>query len=81
VVGRLSNQSRADVLAGNGHRARYSLIKVAGDGLSTHRLLQAVIREDLDPDAQQWWATTATALLQASFPRVSGDVHTWPDCQ
>src|SRR5262249_39300496 len=32
---------------------RYSLIKVAGDGLSAHRLLQAVIREDLDSDMQQ----------------------------
>jgi tetratricopeptide (TPR) repeat protein len=60
---------------------RYSLVKVAGDGLSTHRLLQAVIREDLDPGAQQQWPAAAIALLQASFPQESGDVRTWPECQ
>jgi tetratricopeptide (TPR) repeat protein len=60
---------------------RYSLVKVGGDGLSTHRLLQAVIREDLDDYARQRWATAATNLLRASFPEDSGDVRTWPDCQ
>jgi tetratricopeptide (TPR) repeat protein len=60
---------------------RYSLVKVAGDGLSTHRLLQAVIREDLDPGAQQQWATAAIVLLRASFPEESDDVRTWPQCQ
>lgn len=60
---------------------RYSLVKVVGDGLSAHRLLQAVIRENLDGDAQQQWAATATGLLRASFPEESGDVRTWPDCQ
>jgi hypothetical protein len=60
---------------------RYSLIKVTGDGLSAHRLLQVVIRGDLDPGAKQQWATAATALLRASFPHESGDVRTWPNCQ
>ena len=60
---------------------RYSLIKVTGDGLSAHRLLQAVIREDLDPRAQQHWTAAALDLLRASFPEDSGDVRTWPQCQ
>jgi tetratricopeptide (TPR) repeat protein len=64
-----------------GAARRYSLIKVAGDGLSVHRLLQAVIREDLDPGGQQQWAAAAVDLLQASFPEDSGDVRTWPECQ
>jgi tetratricopeptide (TPR) repeat protein len=60
---------------------RYSLIKVTGDGLSTHRLLQAVIRENLDVGAQQQWAAAATGLLRDSFPEESDDVRTWPACQ
>ena len=60
---------------------RYSLVKVTGDGLSAHRLLQAVIREDLDRGAQQQWAAAAIDLLGASFPAESGDVRTWPECQ
>jgi tetratricopeptide (TPR) repeat protein len=59
----------------------YSLIKVSGDGLSSHRLLQAVIREDLDGNARQQWAAAAIGLLRASFPKESEDVRTWPDCQ
>jgi tetratricopeptide (TPR) repeat protein len=60
---------------------RYSLVKVAGDGLSTHRLLQAVIGQDLTADARREWAAAAVRLLQASFPHDSGDVRTWEDCQ
>jgi tetratricopeptide (TPR) repeat protein len=60
---------------------RYSLVKVTGDGLSAHRLLQTVIREDLDRDAQQQWAVAATGLLCASFPEESNDVRAWPECQ
>jgi tetratricopeptide (TPR) repeat protein len=59
---------------------RYSLIKVAVDGLSTHRLLQAVIRDDLDASAQRQWAAAA-ALLRDSFPEDSDNVRTWPECQ
>ena len=64
-----------------GAAQRYSLVKVAGDGLSVHRLLQAVIGQDLDADAQREWAATAVRLLAASFPEDSGDVRTWEDCQ
>ena len=60
---------------------RYSLAKVTGDGLSTHRLLQAVIRQDLNADTQRDWAAAAVQLLGASFPGESGDVRTWEDCQ
>ena len=60
---------------------RYSLVTVSGDALSTQRLLQAVLREDLDEAARQQWAAAAIGLLGASFPDESYDVRTWPDCQ
>jgi tetratricopeptide (TPR) repeat protein len=60
---------------------RYSLAKVTGDGLSTHRLLQAVIRQGLNDDAQREWAAAAVQLLGATFPDDSADVRTWDDCQ
>jgi len=64
-----------------GAAQRYSLVKVVGDGLSTHRLLQAVIGQDLDEDAGRMWAAAAVRLLRASFPPESADVRTWEECQ
>jgi tetratricopeptide (TPR) repeat protein len=64
-----------------GAAQRYSLVKIAGDGLSVHRLLQAVIGQDLDSDAQRDWAATAVRLLRACFPEDSDDVRTWQECQ
>jgi tetratricopeptide (TPR) repeat protein len=64
-----------------GAAQRYSLVKVTGNGLVVHRLLQAVIRQDLSADVQREWAAAAIRLLEASFPQDSGDVRTWEDCQ
>jgi tetratricopeptide (TPR) repeat protein len=60
---------------------RHSLAKIAGDGLWVHRVLQTVIRDDLEHKEQQWWAGLAVRLLDASFPQDSGDVRTWPECE
>jgi hypothetical protein len=47
---------------------RYSLVRVVADGLYVHRLLQAVVRADLDAAAQQSWADAAVWLANAGFP-------------
>jgi tetratricopeptide (TPR) repeat protein len=57
---------------------RYSLVTVDDDAISMHRLVQAVVRHDLDPADQGRWATIAVRLLVAAFPEDAEDVRTWP---
>lgn len=60
---------------------RYSLVKVEHEGLFVHRLLQAVIRANLDHASRQQWADAAVRLLQASFPDHGEDWSAWEDCR
>jgi tetratricopeptide (TPR) repeat protein len=60
---------------------RYSLIKVAGQGFVVHRLLQTVMREDLDRATQQAWAGVAVRSLHAALPRMAEDVRFRPTYQ
>jgi tetratricopeptide (TPR) repeat protein len=60
---------------------RYSLIRVIGDGLFVHRLLQTVVRAELDADAERAWASAAVQLVDAGFPYPSDQVATWPECE
>jgi tetratricopeptide (TPR) repeat protein len=60
---------------------RYSLMRVSGDGLFVHRLLQTVVQADLDADAQRVWAAAAVQLVAAGFPHHSDEVASWPECQ
>jgi tetratricopeptide (TPR) repeat protein len=59
---------------------RYSLVKTSTDALSVHRLVQAVVRQRLDPDQQQHWATVAVRLVRAAFPTQPVDPAGWPAC-
>jgi tetratricopeptide (TPR) repeat protein len=59
---------------------RFSLVRVVADGLYVHRLLQTVVRADLDIDAEWTWATAALRLLYAGFPEW-GEVANWPQCE
>jgi tetratricopeptide (TPR) repeat protein len=61
---------------------RFSLVAVAaGDqALSFHRLVQAIVREDLPEAAQHTWATTAVRLVDRAFPSRCDDVSAWPLC-
>ncbi len=59
---------------------RYSLVRVIGDGLFVHRLLQTVVRAALDERAKRVWGAAALRLLHAGFPHPSGEVATWPEC-
>jgi len=60
---------------------RYSLIRVIGDGLYLHRLLQTVVRAALDDETERAWAAASVRLLRAGFPDASGEVTNWPECQ
>jgi Tetratricopeptide repeat/TIR domain len=59
---------------------RFSLIGRQGEDLSVHRLVQAVVREQLEDAGRQGWAAAAVGLLNARFPFESDDVRTWPLC-
>jgi tetratricopeptide (TPR) repeat protein len=57
---------------------RYSLVKTSTDALSVHRLVQAVVRERLDPNQRRQWATAALRLVRAAFPTQLFDPAAWP---
>jgi tetratricopeptide (TPR) repeat protein len=57
---------------------RYSLLKTSADSLSVHRLVQAVVRQQLDHDQQQHWASAALHLVCAAFPTEPLDPAVWP---
>jgi tetratricopeptide (TPR) repeat protein len=61
-----------------GALGRYSLATVTDDAISVHRLVQAVVRQSLAPDAQQRWAGVAVRLVLAAFPDDSDEVRAWP---
>lgn len=60
---------------------RFSLIRrdAEAKALTVHRLVQAVLRDDMDAPAQRQWAERAIRVVNATFPDVSLD--TWPRCQ
>lgn len=61
---------------------RYSLIDATGDStFSMHRLVQAVIRDRLDPPARQSWAEMAAKVINQAFPDASHEVRTWKECE
>jgi tetratricopeptide (TPR) repeat protein len=59
---------------------RYSLVTVAEETLGIHRLVQAVTRQQLDPEQVQQWAAVALELMTAAFPQHPGNPATWPRC-
>ena len=59
---------------------QYSLIDASGEGLSVHRLVQAVVRDRLGEDDRKGWTETVVRLLSAAFTFDSDDVQTWHQC-
>jgi tetratricopeptide (TPR) repeat protein len=59
---------------------RFGLLKASPEVVAVHRLVQAVVRQNLAPDAQQRWAGAAVRLVLAAFPddSDSDEVHAWP---
>ncbi|HXM56583.1 MAG TPA: tetratricopeptide repeat protein [Candidatus Dormibacteraeota bacterium] len=47
---------------------RYSLLERRADGLSLHRLVQAMVREALPAERRAAWLGAAVRVLRASFP-------------
>lgn len=47
--------------------------------LTVHRLVQAVLKSNLDGDATRRWAERAVRIVNRAFPEVQ--VATWPQCE
>jgi hypothetical protein len=58
----------------------FSLVERDETGLRVHRLVQAVIRQQLTQTDHTWWAQRAVRVLQASWPTSSWLPAAWPDC-
>jgi tetratricopeptide (TPR) repeat protein len=61
---------------------RYSLIKRNADRrfLSVHRLVQAVLADGIDAQAQRLWAERIVCAMNHMFPVNPTDVATWSHC-
>ena len=59
---------------------RYSLVRRNSDAtLTIHRLLQAVLKDEMDEQTQRQWAEHTVRAVNLVFPDVK--FETWPDCQ
>jgi tetratricopeptide (TPR) repeat protein len=59
---------------------RYSLIEFSGSTISVHRMVQAVVRDQLTTEGRKRWAEAAVRLVDDAFPSGSGDVQNWSLC-
>jgi hypothetical protein len=60
---------------------RYSLVSLAGDGLVTvHRLVQAVVADQMSPEQLSQWKHAASVLIEAAIPDETGRPDTWSTC-
>ncbi len=76
-------------LVGNQHKLnmaikellKYSLIRrdSTAHTIVVHRLVQAVLRDEMDEETQRQWAERVVQVVNRSFPNV--EVKTWPSCQ
>ncbi len=57
--------------------SRYSLIDVADDSLSMHRLVQAVARDGCDEAARERWSGVVVRMLESAFSHDEHDPKTW----
>jgi tetratricopeptide (TPR) repeat protein len=59
---------------------RYSLVAVTAEALSTHRLVQAVVRQRLSRAEWAAWVTCAVKLILAAWPTEAQLPAAWPRC-
>ena len=59
---------------------RYSLIEFSGSTISVHRMVQAVVRDQLTTEDGERWAEAAVQLVDDAFPFDSGGVQNWSLC-
>jgi tetratricopeptide (TPR) repeat protein len=60
---------------------KYSLVKRDPDSymLNMHRLVQAVLKDEMSEEMQQQWAERAVRAVAIAFPNVR--YETWPECE
>jgi tetratricopeptide (TPR) repeat protein len=63
-----------------GALARFSLVRRAGDEVVAHRLVQQVVRDQLDEQTATGWAGAAVRLVLAAWPTESWLPAAWPRC-
>jgi tetratricopeptide (TPR) repeat protein len=56
---------------------RYSLLTSSPESLTVHRLVQAVVRQQLDAEQTRQWASSALRLVHAATPHDTDDPD-WP---
>lgn len=61
--------------------ARYALITLSGNTVNVHRLIQALVRDELPPEEQQSYRREAQMILAAAVPGNPNDATTWPQFQ
>jgi tetratricopeptide (TPR) repeat protein len=73
-------ESSLDLIKAIGESARFSLLRRHPEPrtLSLHRLVQAVLRDEMDGDTRRMWAERAVRALNVVFPGV--EYSAWPLC-
>jgi tetratricopeptide (TPR) repeat protein len=61
--------------------ARYALITLDGNAVKVHRLIQALIRDELSAEQQRAYRHEAHLIMAAAAPKDPDDVMTWPRFQ
>jgi tetratricopeptide (TPR) repeat protein len=57
---------------------RYALVTIGGRAISVHRLVQALLRDELDKDEQEGYRNDVHAILAAAAPTDPADDRQWP---
>jgi nucleoside phosphorylase len=62
---------------------RFSLVRrnSSTKTLTIHRLVQAVIRDNMDEEMQRTWAERAIHTVNHAFPKKVNDIKTWDQCR
>jgi len=61
--------------------ARYALITLDGNAVKVHRLIQALIRDELSAEQQRAYRHEAHLIMAAAVPKDPDDFTTWPRFQ
>jgi Tetratricopeptide repeat len=57
---------------------RFALVRMDGPYITVHRLIQALLRDELDPEDQRRYRQDAHSILAAGAPGTPTDVNSWP---
>jgi tetratricopeptide (TPR) repeat protein len=57
---------------------RYALVTIGGRAISVHRLVQALLRDELDKEEQERYRNDVHAIIAAAAPADPSDDRQWP---